>query len=109
MSRFSREDYASHFGPIMPDEGLPLLRRRDLFSPAGRQMPIGPVPGDIVVVLAATEDWGEGTEEVGEVLNYPPEHGSWVVRTEMGDEMCIERGADGRWWSYGALHGMGEL
>lgn len=71
-------------------------------EPDGRSMPISPVPGDSVVMLAASPgEWDEDTQVVDTVLDNG-EGGGWAVMID-GTGYVIQRGSDGRWWTYGAI------
>lgn len=96
--------YTSHYGPIGDDDGweLGIRKRRNLFEPAGRSMPIGPIPGDGVVMMAASPgEWGEDVMPIETVLDNG-EDGGWAVTID-GTGYIIQRGSDGRWWTFGAL------
>jgi hypothetical protein len=78
-----------------------LQQRRNLFEPEGRSTPISPVPGDTVVLMAANPgQWGEDAMPIETVLDDGTDW--WLVRVDDG-AYVIQRGSDGRWWTYGAL------
>jgi hypothetical protein len=100
--------FTSHWGPAGDEDGweLGILKRRSLFEPAGRSIPVGPVPGDLVVMMAASPgEWDEDVQTVESVMDNG-EDGGWAVTID-GDGYIIQRGGDGRWWTFGALSEQG--